>query len=123
MISLSTNGMEAESYHGAELAIGGIEIEWRDNEEGNLVEFMSLIGNSPNPWSYSTDLRFYLPSSGKVNLIIKDANGRLLLNKVTELNSGKNSISITDNEVNIPGVHIYELRFKDQIVNGKMIKI
>lgn len=123
LIRLSDKGLNAESYHGEELATGDVAIEWRESEEAGLVELLSLVGNSPNPWSHSTELRFYLPSSGKVNLIIKDANGRVLMTRNTELSSGKNAIMISDNDVQIPGIHFYELRFKDQIVNGKMIKI
>ncbi|MEM9544813.1 MAG: HYR domain-containing protein [Bacteroidota bacterium] len=123
MIRLNADGLNAEFYHGEGLEKGNLDIVWRESDANNVVEMLSLIGNSPNPWSYSTELNFYLPSSGKVNLIIKDANGRVLLNRKTTLNSGSNSLRVTDNEIPVPGVHFYELRFKDQIVNGKMIKI
>ena len=123
MISLSTKGLASESYHGEELGKGEIAIEWRDSEANNLVEMLSLEGNSPNPWRNTTELRFYLPSSGKVNLIINDANGKILLNKVSEFSSGENNFTITSEDIGISGVLFFKLRFKDQIVNGKMIRI
>jgi len=123
MIDLSSKGLEAEFYHGAELAKGDIEITWREAKVDNLVELLSIEGNNPNPWRNSTGLKFYLPSSGKVNLVVKDARGQLLMNKVSILDSGENNITITNDDIKISGVLFYELRFKDQIVNGKMIRI
>lgn len=123
MIKMSSKGLDAEFYNGKDLAKGDIEITWRDAEFDNLVELLSIEGNNPNPWRNSTDLKFYLPSSGKVNLVVKDARGQLLMNKVSILDSGQNKFTITNDDINISGVLFYELRFKDQIVNGKMIRI
>ena len=72
---------------------------------------------------YSTELKFYLPSAGKVNMIVKVANGRLLIKRESEFTSGQNNFVITSYDIDMTGVLLYELIFEDQIVNGKMIRI
>jgi len=123
MIDLSEAGLMAEAYQGRELAIADITLDWRESETSTLVDAMSLEGNSPNPWRYSTDIGFYLPAAGDVQLIITDVNGRLLINKTTRFNSGEQNFTLTDNDILISGILFFEMRYEDQIVNGKMIKI
>jgi hypothetical protein len=122
MIALSNNGLKAESYQGEDLSKGAIEISWRE-EEGGLVDLVVLEGTVPNPWSQTTELRFYIPTNGKVSLNIKDASGRILMKKESFFTTGNQHFIITQNDINLTGVLFYELKFEDQIFNGKMIRI
>ena len=82
-----------------------------------------LEGNMPNPWSVSTELRFYIPTDGKVNLNVKDASGRILMRRASLFTAGNNYFIISQDDIKLTGVFFYELQFEDQIFNGKMIRI
>ena len=123
MVSLGKAGLSAESYHGEDLAKGDIEISWRDSKEESLVAQLSLIGNSPNPWRNSTEIKFQLPRKGKVSMRITDVSGRLLVSKEGEFDAGENNFTITNDDVKITGMLLFEMRFEDQIENSKMIRI
>ncbi len=123
MIGLSNKGLVAESYHGEGLAVGDVDIAWRETGEASLIELLNLKGNSPNPWRNSTDIVFQLPRKGSVSLIVSDINGRLLMNKVGEFETGVQRMKLTDRELPQVGVLLYELQFENQIEKGKMIRI
>ena len=123
MIELSTKGLKSESYHGEELAKGGIEITWREAEVGSQVEYMTLEGNSPNPWKNSTEIVFQLPRKGMISLIVTDVSGRLLVSKSGEFEAGMQRIELTQSNLPNGGVLLYELQYEDHVEKGKMIRI
>lgn len=123
MIDISTKGLEAQSYHGNELTIGDVDITWRTANEDNLVQLLGLEGNKPNPWRNNTEIVFQLPRKGKVSLRVTDVNGRLLVSKERDFEAGENNFMITNDDVKISGILLYEIRFEDQIANSKMIRI
>jgi len=45
------------------------------------------------------------------------------LNKEAEFEAGENNFIITHDDVKTTGVLLYEMRFEDQTVNSKMIRI
>jgi len=123
MISLSDKGLAAESYFGEILAIGNIGIHWREQIQNAPIESITLRGNSPNPWSNSTEIAFYLPKSGLVNLNVTDINGRSLIRKNAEFEVGEQQWRLTRTELSSVGVLLYEIQFEEQVVKGKMIRI
>jgi len=122
LIEISNSGLTAESYQGEDLSKGGIEISWRE-EDDKVVDMVVLEGNMPNPWSANTELRFYIPRSGKVDMSVKDASGRTLMKKESLFTAGNNLFRITQEDIKLTGVLFYEMKFEDQIFNGKMIRI
>ena len=124
MIELSNRGLSSEYYTGQDLETGELIIEWRDSDENtNPISTLGLEGNNPNPWRNSTEIVFQLPRSGKAQLIVTDINGRLLVNQTKTFTAGNNYFRLTDDDVQISGMLLYEIRFEDQAQNGKMIKI
>ena len=113
MISLSDNGLEAESYLGEVLAISKIGILWKDGIQKTPKRSITLRGNSPNPWTNSTKIVFHLPHSGMVNLIVTDINGRRIFSNVGEFEAGQQEWKLTREELPA-GVLLYELQFEDQ---------
>ncbi len=122
MIEMSTSGLNAESYHGEDLAIGDIGLTWRE-DQASLVNHLMLEGNDPNPWTNSTDIKFYMPDDGKVSMKITDMSGRLIFSKDENFKSGEQRIAVTQDDISHSGVMLYELKYHDQIVRGKMIRI
>ena len=86
----------------------------------------TLIGNYPNPFNASTVIKFYLPKSDMVNIIIYNIQGK----KVKEITNRKFSMGINEirwdgtNENNISvssAIYIYKLETSHNMVKGKML--
>ncbi|MEE9438218.1 MAG: T9SS type A sorting domain-containing protein, partial [Saprospiraceae bacterium] len=124
MISLSNKGLNAESYLGDNIEVSNINIEWRAIEEYNIasVSVMTLYFNSPNPWKTQTTISFELPEAGKVTLKMTDAMGRLISTKEGNFKGGFNNFIINDQDVKA-GIILYELKYNNQVINKKMIKV
>jgi len=76
---------------------------------------------TPNPWSTVASLTFDLPAEGYVSFKIRDFAGRSVANMVDFYSQGLNTMQVTRNEIPNPGVYIYEIRFGNEVLTGKMI--
>ena len=123
MIAINDKSLNAESYIGTDLKVGSVEIEWRDDEVVVPVELLVVGSASPNPWRSQSEINFEIPRSGTVSLIVRDGNGRILHTKSNDFSAGKQSFTITNDDVKVTGLLLYELKFEEQVVNKKMIRI
>jgi len=123
MIILNEKKMTPEAYLGQDLNVADLQIEWREDTETEAFEFMVVESASPNPWRNRTNIDFEIPSGGVVRLVLRDASGRLVLTQEKQFEAGSGTFTVTDDQVSMTGVLLYELRFEDQVINKKMIKI
>jgi len=94
----------------------------------NVVKAFNMLKNYPNPFSSSTKIEYSLSETGNVEIIIFDINGRIIRNLFN-----KNQISgtyncIWDSKDNSgksiqSGIYICNVKFKNQILNTKMLLI
>jgi len=104
------------------LNIGKVEISWREDKVASVKKL--IAGSvSPNPWRTQSDIHFEMPSSGIVNLVVRDASGKVIFTKEGEFEAGDQSFTITHEDVQISGILLYELQFGDQVIHKKMIRI
>ena len=92
MLSISNNGLQAESYMGEELKIKAIDLSF-ENRSGGFSQ-NALLANVPNPFSEQTSIRFELAENSAVRISIYDLNGRLLKNYYGNYSSGLNTLDI-----------------------------
>ena len=94
--------------------------------ESNLPSDFILFQNYPNPFNASTEIRYQLLRSGRVNLSVFDINGRLIRNLVdihqeaglkNVIWDGKN----THGRKVSSGLYIYKLQTADFIEMKKMV--
>ncbi len=123
MISLDDKALNAEAYLGADLNVGSVEIEWRDDEVVAPVELLVARSASPNPWRSQSEINFEIPRAGVVSLILRDASGRVLYTKSDEFSAGNQSFILTSDDITVSGILLYELKFGEQVVRKKMIRI
>jgi len=71
-----------------------------------------VFQNQPNPFSNNTIINYYLPISSNIEFNVYDIVGNKVIHKEENASKGKNSISISKNNLS-SGIYIYE------IVNGK----
>ncbi len=123
MIRIDDKSLNAEAYLGSNLKVGSVEIEWRDDEVVVPVELMVVGSVSPNPWRSQSEINFEIPREGSVSLTVRDVSGRVIFTNSDYFSAGKQSFTITNDDVKIAGLLLYELTFGDQVVHKKMIRI
>ncbi len=94
---------------------------WRldDNIESNFA----LHGNVPNPWKNETSINFHLPEAGTVGLRVRDITGRMVYLTSSYFQAGENSFRISNDILDVSGVLIYDVTFKNEVKTKKMLNI
>lgn len=110
--------------------IGKISFENVTNTEDQSVDpkGLKVRGNFPNPFNAETEIEFTIPTSGSVEVIIYDAEGK----QIRTLNcencvAGRNVLlwNCTDKDGNAApsGVYLYEVRFGNEVQTKKMLHV
>ncbi len=87
----------------------------------NIPFTYSLSQNFPNPFNPTTTIRYQLPESGKVSLIIYDILGREVKTLVNEFKiNGKYEVSFNASSL-ASGVYLYRLNVNDYVDVKKML--
>ncbi|HRO08393.1 MAG TPA: SdrD B-like domain-containing protein [Saprospiraceae bacterium] len=82
-----------------------------------------IHGNVPNPWNNETQINFYLPKSGEVNVRITDVTGKVVYMHNENFKQGENTLRISSEDIGVTGMLLYELKFGGQVKTGKMLNI
>jgi hypothetical protein len=109
----------SEVYIGSNLEKHGVAFNWRNAVTDHLI----LNQNAPNPWRTQTIVRFNMPKSGEASFVIRDMVGKSVFSRNAFYNRGDNNIMITNDELPVSGVLIYEIKFDDQVLTRKMIHL
>jgi hypothetical protein len=113
------NKVKPEVYVNSDMETKAFNIDWRTSSEGNFA----LVGNHPNPWNSNTSVTFEIPADGMVTFKVKDYTGRKVISQVDQFTAGINTISLQRSDLIQSGVYIYEIKFGDKVLHGKMIMI
>ena len=109
-------------YCGAVYVYTGFVTDVNENESFPLEDFR-LEQNYPNPFNPSTTIRWEMPESRKVTLIVNDILGREIATLVNEESSvGKHEINFNATYLN-SGIYFYRLKAGDFIQTKKMLFI
>jgi uncharacterized repeat protein (TIGR01451 family) len=83
---------------------------------------IKLHQNQPNPFTGNTLIQFELPASGKIDLVIYNANGKLVYKRSAEFGKGVNAINLTRDDLkDESSVLYYSLHFNGQKLTKSMI--
>jgi hypothetical protein len=116
MITQSRQGL-SEIY--TALTARSASLEWNRS-----VSTWSVKQNSPNPWTDKTSIVCNSDKAGTVSYKLMDATGKLIYAGEQKVNVGENNIEIKSDVLNgKTGVILYEIRFGNEVANGKMIRI
>jgi hypothetical protein len=99
-----------------------LQLQFKDGIE----TFESGIGfelyqNQPNPFTDKTWIRFYLPESDEVNLIISDASGKIIQQRTGQFGKGMQSFLVDRQGLNTEGLCYYTLKTRFGTESKKMI--
>jgi len=127
-VRCSWRGWAYNGYDSASTGNSGIITFARTDVGINVIssaipEKFELFNNYPNPFNPSTNIRFAMPKSGKVELKVYDARGREMSVLVNE-NLSAGSYEYRFDAANLPsGVYFYALRTSDFNATKKMLLI
>jgi hypothetical protein len=83
-------------------------------------EVLSIGQNYPNPFNPSTNIRFSVPSAGRVTLRVLDLLGALVATPVNELLEGGTFHATFDASQLPSGTYVYTLQFGEQLLTKRM---
>jgi len=101
IIHLSESGLEAEVYIDSEAHPGSIEYLTTNG--------IDLLQNSPNPWSHTTEIKFYLSYAEDVILKVYNAEGKYMFQMKEEGRAGLNNIILSEDDFDHGGIYYYEI--------------
>jgi hypothetical protein len=113
---LSLSATFSNEVYDESLETKNLQLVWRQ-----AGKELSLQKITPNPWSTAASLTFDMPAEGYVSFKVRDFAGRSVTNMVDFYTQGLNTIQVTRSEIPNPGVYVYEIRFGNQVLTGKMI--
>ena len=113
-IWLGEQSMAAELYTRS-LETANVELHFTDRNASEL----SVIGTYPNPFSDKVSIDFELPADMKVQILIRDQQGRILRRVEGYYTQGRNSVHFE--ALDAKGILIYELLTEKDHLVGKMI--
>jgi hypothetical protein len=117
MLQLGT-GVTPEVYVGG-METRNLSVNYRNKGE----KAFGISGVTPNPWNTNTAITFEMPREGRVYFSVMDYTGRKLMTTTDRYQAGANVIQISKSDIGQPGVYVYELRYEDKVITGKMILI
>lgn len=109
------------------IAEGANEVATSNEPESTIADGFRLIGNYPNPFNPSTQIRFEVPVSTRYTITTYSVHGQLLSEQVGNANPGL--VRATINMANSPsGIYIYTVKAQvdgvEQIIGtGRMTLI
>lgn len=91
------------------------------NSYPETINTFKLLGNYPNPFNPETVIRYQLPQSAKVELIVYNTLGKKVATVVSQKqNAGKYSVPFNAGNLS-SGTYLYRLKAGNQIQTGKML--
>ena len=94
-------------------------------QEEEILDEVQLVlkQNIPNPWSERTLIEAIVPNTGIATLRVYDLHNRLIYEQAQSVNAGKNTIEISNEQVQTSGLYFYELEIGGFIERQKMIRV
>ncbi len=118
-IGIDTKGVKPESYFKGQVGEVILLPDTGLESENEIV----LYQNSPNPWSETTTIKYYLSESQEVTINVFDINGKLIKSISRSDGSGINEVEILNADIPTAGVLYYELITGNYKISKKMLLV
>lgn len=91
------------------------------NSHAETINTFKLFGNYPNPFNPETVIRYQLPQSDNVELVVYNTLGKKIATLVNQKqNAGKYSVRFNAGNLS-SGTYLYRLKAGSQVQTGKML--
>ena len=82
---------------------------------------MVLWQNVPNPFSHSTEIKFTIPETGRVDWTITDLTGRVVESWSRQITKGDHSIKLERDKFEMMGIYYYKMDYNGYSEIKKLI--
>jgi|GEM_PF-1449629 len=121
LMDINSEITKSEAYNG-DFDIIGIILEL-ESKEHDISKGVELYHNSPNPFSGTTAISFWVPKSASVTLRVYDISGQEIYQIVDYYHGGYNTIVLDGNKVEQSGMLYYQIEVGNEVRTSKMIKL
>ncbi|MBI3518415.1 MAG: T9SS type A sorting domain-containing protein [Bacteroidetes bacterium] len=83
---------------------------------------MTLYQNVPNPFSASTDIKFYVEGEDNATVTVYNALGSVVSQQTIKTSIGENKVTINGSSLS-SGTYIYTLKYKNAVTTKRMMVI
>lgn len=112
------------------VSVGSCYIGLTEPDLASTLEYQTLQPEAkawkhslaPNPFHDQTTLIVESPIADPALLTIVDLSGKVIRQEKLSLIQGENTINIRAEGMDNAGVYLYQIRVKDQVLSGKMVK-
>lgn len=111
-----TDAVSAEAYIGQDLQT--VPLQVRDAER---VPTMSILQNTPNPWSSMTEIGVLVGETADVQIAILDVTGKVIRSFSEVCYPGLNKVTIQRDDLPVAGVYYYTVTDGKTTITEKMI--
>jgi len=115
---------QAEAYN-IDNKIHAIDLLFEENDSDLISDSDEVLvfQNQPNPFTTSTEIKFYLPQFTNVELQILDISGKVIHTYHTQSTKGIHQIDVAQHIFPSPGIYLYRLITPSFSASRKMILI
>ena len=107
-LSLSDIALHSEAYVDSDvIEVVDLDIFSVDAASPAQVEEFALMQNRPNPFNESTEIPFYLPSEGMVEVMIHAMDGQMVYTTKQHFPQGIHTIRVYNKALPVAGVYYY----------------
>ena len=118
-LSIYEKGIAPESYYNGNVG----DVVLIPNSGLDSDNQIVLYQNSPNPWSETTTIKYYMSNMENVNINVYDINGKLVRTIFQESVKGINEVEISKGDIPSTGVLYYELITDKHKISKKMLLV
>ncbi len=120
-LSIGSTHLKSEAYL-SRTEFAEVILDFNNTYEVDNQDATILFQNSPNPFTHGTEIAFYLPQSQNATLTIFDATGKELWKERSDYAAGRNTLQVTESQLNATGILYYRIETGDEVLTRKMIK-
>jgi hypothetical protein len=116
-----SDGLVVVGTHGSGVFSANQTLVGVESETSNIPESFSISQNYPNPFNPSTKIKFALPSTENVKIIIYDIAGRQVKELLNQnLTAGTHTVDFDASDL-ASGTYIYRINAGNFVESKKML--
>ncbi len=110
LLNINNETLRPEAYvDGDEISINSVDIFIIDSEQVPTSEEFALLQNRPNPFIEQTEIPFYIPEDGEVELLIHSVDGQLVFATKKSVSRGFQIFTLDHTDLNAIGIYYYTI--------------
>ena len=118
VMTLNHTMLSPEAYSGIEMHPVSLQFEGEVDQPD--FEF-KLEQNYPNPFRESTAIRYWLPTSDNVRIVVQDVSGKSVFVQQRPSDAGWNEWTLDRSGIEAPGIYMYRLESSGGTATRKML--